>query len=198
MSILNGMVLSNRIPEKITILKLIFDYSTSTNMQEIETHPHHLFVPPNASVLILGTFPGKNNVLVEGQDEWFYSSKRNQFWIILRGVYGEALETTTQKKDLFKRKGIAIGDIFLKIRRKENNNSDSSLEVIEYNDREIEKAIKKHHFQSIYTTSQFVAKEFKKLFPYFKNIEALPSPSPRYARMSLEEKITFYKNKLPE
>lgn len=167
-------------------------------MQEIETHPHKLFVPPNATVLILGTFPGKNNVQVAGQDEWFYSSKRNQFWTILRGVYGEALETTGQKKDLFTRKGIAIGDIFLKIRRKENNNSDTSLEIIEYNDQEIEKALQENHFQSIYTTSQFVKKEFKKLFPDFKDIEALPSPSPRFARMSLEDKIALYKKKLPK
>ena len=167
-------------------------------MQEIETHPHKLFVPHGASVLILGTFPGKNNVQVAGRDEWFYSSKRNQFWTILSGVYGEELKTNADKKDLFTRKGIAIGDIFLKIRRKENNNSDTSLEVIEYNDKEIEKALQEHTFQAIYTTSQFVEKEFKKLFSNYKNIEALPSPSPRYARMNLEEKIAFYKKKLPK
>lgn len=167
-------------------------------MQGIENHPHKLFVPPGASVLILGTFPGKHNVQVAGLDEWFYSSKRNQFWTIIRGVYEEALETSAQKKDLFRRKGIAIGDIFLKIRRKENNNSDTSLEIIEYNDQEIEKALQENNFRSIFTTSQFVAKEFKKLFPEFKNIEALPSPSPRFARMSLEEKISFYKKKLPK
>ncbi len=167
-------------------------------MLEIETHPHKLFVPPNATVLILGTFPGKDNVQVEGQDEWFYSSKRNQFWTIIRGVYNEELSTIAQKKELFTRKRIAIGDIFLKIKRKENNNSDTSLEVIEYNDKEIEKVLKENFIDNVFTTSQFVAKEFKKLFPTFKNIEALPSPSPRYARMSLEEKISNYEDKLPE
>ena len=167
-------------------------------MMEIETHPHKLFVPPNATVLVLGTFPGKNNVQVEGQDEWFYSSKRNQFWTILRGVYEEELKTTAQKKELFARKAIAMGDIFLKIKRMENNNSDSSLEVIEYNDKDIEKALKENSIDAVFTTSQFVAKEFKKLFPNFKNIETLPSPSPRYARMSLVEKISIYKEKLPK
>lgn len=167
-------------------------------MQEIEIHPHKLFVPDGASVLILGTFPGKNNVHIDVQDEWFYSSKRNQFWTILSGVYGEELKTNSNKKDLFTRKGIAIGDIFLKIRRKENNNSDTSLEVIEYNDKEIENALQERTFQAVYTTSLFVEKEFKKLFPNIKNIEALPSPSPRYARMNLEEKIAYYKMKLPK
>ena len=177
---------------RLDLLKIFIYF----NMQEIETHPHKLFVPPYATVLILGTFPGKHNVRIEGQDEWFYSSKRNQFWTIIRGVYKEELKTTAEKKDLFTRKGIAIGDIFLKIKRKENNNSDTSLEVIEYNDREIEKALQENNFKAIFTTSQFVEKEFKKLFPNWKNIESLPSPSPRFARMTLEEKIAFYKKKL--
>src|SRR5690606_8414077 len=112
-----------------------------------------------------------------------YSSKRNQFWTIIRGVYQEELKTTAEKKAMFTRKGIAIGDIFLKIKRVENNNSDSSLEVIEYNDSEIEKALLENNFKAVFTTSQFVAKEFKKLFPAWENIESLPSPSPRYARM---------------
>ena len=167
-------------------------------MPEIETHPHKLFVPLNSTVLILGTFPGKNNVQVEGKAEWFYSSKRNQFWTIIRGVYEEELQTVAQKKDLFSRKGIAIGDIFLKIKRKENNNSDNSLEVVEYNDLEILKLLQQNSIKHIFTTSQFVLKEFKKLFPDFKNIDALPSPSPRYARMNMEQKIDFYMKKLPK
>jgi hypoxanthine-DNA glycosylase len=166
-------------------------------MSEIETHPHSLFVPENAIVLILGSFPGKNNILVEGSEEWFYSAKRNQFWPILRSVYDETLQTTKEKKDLFERKGIAVGDIYLKVKRKDYNNSDSSLEVFEYNDKAILNAMNKHSFKSIFTTSQLVVKEFRKLFPEVKNIQSLPSPSPRYARMSLQEKIEVYKNSLP-
>lgn len=166
-------------------------------MQEIETHPHKLFVPKNAKVLIIGSFPGRNNVQVEGQDEWFYSSKRNQFWNIIRKVYQEELNTTAEKKELFTRKGIAIGDLFLKVKRIESNNSDNSLEVIEYNNKAIKKMLKKHSFHFIYTTSKFVEKEFKKIFPKIENVEALPSPSPRYARIKLEDKIAYYKQKLP-
>lgn len=166
-------------------------------MSEIETHPHEPFVPKNATVLILGTFPGKSNVEVEGRDEWFYASKRNQFWNIIRAVYHSPLLSTTEKKDLFSEKGIAMADIFLKIKRKENNNSDSSLEIVEYNDKALYKIIKVNHFDAIYATSQFVEKEFKKMFPHIKTIESLPSPSPRFARMSLVDKIAFYKKKLP-
>ena len=166
-------------------------------MTETETHPHTIFIPEKASVLILGSFPGKDNILVEGLDEWFYSAKRNQFWPILRRVYEEALLTTSEKKSLFIRKGIAIGDIYLRIKRKEKTNSDSSLEVVEYNDKAIRKALIKHSFRNIFTTSQSVEKEFKKLFPGINHIQSLPSPSPRYARMSLEKKIAVYKHSLP-
>lgn len=167
-------------------------------MSEIEVHPHKLFVPDNATVLILGTFPGKNNISVEGLDEWFYATKRNQFWNIIQEVYNKSLTTTKEKKQLFSEKGIAIGDIFLKIKRTENNNSDSSLEVVEYNDKALKKIIESNNFKAIYCTSQFVEKEFKKLFPNMKIVESLPSPSPRAARMSLPEKIASYKMKLPE
>jgi hypoxanthine-DNA glycosylase len=167
-------------------------------MAEIETHPHKPFVPTKAQVLIVGTFPGKHNSSVQGKDEWFYASKRNQFWNIIRGVYNVELLSTEEKKNLFTKHKIAIGDIFLKIRRKEDNNSDSSLEVIEYNDKALEVILKENEFSSIFFTSKLVEKEFLKLFPQIKNGECLPSPSPRYARMSLSEKIDYYKNKLPE
>lgn len=167
-------------------------------MAEIETHPHKPFVPLNAEVFIVGSFPGKNNSSVMGKDEWFYESKRNQFWNILRGVYNAGLLSTEEKKDLFTKHKIAIGDIFLRIRRKENNNSDNSLEVIEYNDKALAAILKDNKFSSIFFTSKFVQKEFLKLFPNVINGESLPSPSPRYARMNLAEKIQYYKAKLPK
>jgi hypothetical protein len=42
-----------------------------------------------------------------------------------------------------------------------------------------------------------VENAFKKLFPEVAIGESLPSPSPRYARMSLQQKIDYYKLKLP-
>jgi hypoxanthine-DNA glycosylase len=169
-------------------------------MCEIEIHPHKPFVPPNAKVLIVGSFPGKDHSAspeVNKKDEWFYASKRNQFWNILRGVYNEELLTTEDKKKLFTDHGIAIADILLKVRRKEKNNQDTNLEIIEYNDKALGKLLKQHSFTAIYFTSRFVEKHFKKLFPFTDNGECLPSPSPRYARMSLQEKINYYREKLP-
>ena len=154
-------------------------------MSKIETHPFKPFVPANATVLIVGSFPGRDitqrNI---DNDKWFYGTRRNQFWDIMSSVYNAELKTTKDKKELFKKAGIAIADIFLTVKRKGENNSDTNLEVITYNDKAIRKILANTSFQHIFFTSKFVEKHFLKIFPGTKNGECLPSPSPRYARMS--------------
>ena len=167
-------------------------------MSDIEIHPHKPFIPSNAKALILGSFPGKDHAGPLSVNEWFYASRRNQFWNIMRGVYNEELVSTEDKKGLFAKHGIAIADVFLKIRRKENNNQDSNLEIVAYNDKALSEILKENKFDSIFFTSKLVEKHFLKLFPSIKNGECLPSPSPRYARMSLAGKIDVYRKKLPE
>jgi hypoxanthine-DNA glycosylase len=167
-------------------------------MSKIETHPFKPFVPPNATVLIVGSFPGRDitqrNI---DKDTWFYGTRRNQFWDIMSSVYNVELKTTKDKQELFKKGGIAIADIFLTVKRKGENNSDTSLEVVTYNDKAIKNFLANTSFQHIFFTSKFVEKHFLKIFPGIKNGECLPSPSPRYARMSKQEKIAYYKKKLP-
>ncbi|MGN6341576.1 MAG: uracil-DNA glycosylase family protein [Ginsengibacter sp.] len=167
-------------------------------MDEIETHPFKAFVPAKATVLIVGSFPGRDITHKKlSDDEWFYGTKRNQFWKIISGVYQTELNTKAEKQKLFEKYGIAIVDIFLRIRRKGNNNTDSNLEIVEYNDEAIEKILENKNIKTIFFTSQYVGKSFLKRFPETKNGKNLPSPSPRFARMSLEEKIKFYKEQLP-
>lgn len=162
----------------------------------METHPHKPFVPQNATVLILGSFPPSQHA-VAGKEEWFYESKYNQFWKIIREVYHRPLETVPEKKELFTEKGIAIADIFLTITRTGKSNSDQHLKVIEYNDEALKKIFGKQKFSTIFFTSKFVEKHFSKLFPGIKGT-SLPSPSPRFAKMTLAEKIDIYREKLPK
>ena len=167
-------------------------------MNKIETHPFKPFVPPNATVLIVGSFPGRDITQKNiDNDKWFYGTRRNQFWDIISSVYDIELKTTKEKKELFNAAGIAIADIFLTARRKGENNSDTNLEVITYNDKAIRKILEKISFRSIFFTSKFVEKHFLKIFPGIKKGECLPSPSPRYARMSKQEKVAYYKLRLP-
>lgn len=167
-------------------------------MDEIETHPFKAYIPENASVVIIGSFPGREVTHKElSDDEWFYGSKRNQFWKIISGVYEIDLSSKKEKQDLFRKCGIGIADIFLKIRRTENNNMDSNLEVIEFNEKELTSIVRNPNIKKIFFTSRFVEKTFNKLFPKISIGECLPSPSPRYARMSQQDKINYYKLKLP-
>jgi len=167
-------------------------------MEEIETHPFNAFIPENAKIIILGTFPGKDIThKLLSEDDWFYGTKRNQFWKIISGVYEMELINKTDKQKLLGTHGIAIADVFLKIKRKGNNNTDTNLEVIEYNDKELKLVLQNQNIEKIYFTSKFVEKTFKKLFPELTHGECLPSPSPRYATMNIAQKIKMYKLKLP-
>lgn len=168
-------------------------------IEEIETHPFKAFVPKNATTIIFGSFPGREVThRILNQDEWFYGSRRNQFWKIISAVYSTDLQTRSQKQSLFEKHGIGIVDIFLRVKRKGNNNTDSNLEVIEFNDKAIKILLQNSNLKSLFFTSKFVEKNFLKLFPDIKIGECLPSPSPRFAKMSIAEKIKFYQLKLPK
>ena len=168
-------------------------------MNEIEMHPFSPFIPDNATTLILGSFPGREQTQKESDNgQWFYGAKRNQFWKIISSVYNTELLCKEDKQQLFKRFGICITDILLKVRRKNNSNLDDNLEIIEYNDKAIKTILENSKIKSIFFTSKYVEKHFYKLFPDIKNAEYLPSPSPRYARMTKEDKVNYYKNKLPK
>ncbi|MGF7230708.1 uracil-DNA glycosylase family protein [Arachidicoccus sp.] len=161
---------------------------------EIETHPHQPFIPSSIQILIVGSFPGKDQAQ---EGKWFYSAPRNQFWKIIEGVYEKHLTTTKEKQELFSSMGIGMADIILKAKRKNNTNLDQNLEIIEFNDIALSKILQQYPQIKVFFTSHFVEKHFKKLFPSFKNIACLPSPSPRFATMSLINKIARYKELLP-
>lgn len=168
------------------------------NRDEIETHPFKAFIPGNITVLIVGSFPGREVThQTLSKDEWFYGSKRNQFWKIMSAVYQTNIESKKDKQDLFNEHGIGMVDIFLRVKRKKGNNTDNNLEVIEYNDIALKEILKNDAIKNIFFTSKFVEKCFLSLFPGVIIGESLPSPSPRYARMSLFEKIIYYRSKLP-
>ncbi len=166
----------------------------------LEKHPFGNFVPANTKYLFLGSFTGK---LVEGYD-WFYANKRNQFWPILEAVYNINLPTKKEKQELFTRLGMAITDIILSCERRSNNNLDTNLINIVYNTQAIDDIIQSNKIKTIYFSSRFAEKLFKKEFKTFAQLRpktslvTLPSPSPRYATMSKYQKVEKYKKLLPK
>jgi len=174
----------------------------------IETHPFGNFVPKNARYLILGSFTGrqavKGNPASDASYDWFYARKRNQFWPILEEVYGLKLSDKISRQKLFTKLGIAIADIIYQCERKKDSNLDTNLTNFIYNTKAITKILDKHKIKRILFTSRFVEKRFKQVFkeailrhPRIELI-TLPSPSPRYARISKEQKIEKYRELFPK
>ncbi|MBU1200812.1 hypothetical protein KJ953_04795 [Patescibacteria group bacterium] len=174
----------------------------------IETHAFGNFVPPKAGCIILGSFTGrqavKGNIANDPSYDWFYATKRNQFWPILEAVYGLELKDTVMRKKLFTDLGIAMADIIYQCERKKGNNLDTNLTNFIYNTKAIAKILNRYPINKILFSSCFVEKKFKQIFKEIiirhPEIElvTLPSPSPRYATMRLNEKIEKYKKLLPK
>ena len=165
----------------------------------IEKHPFEAFVPEQCETLILGSFPGKQSTRVKRENDWFYSANRNQFWKILELIYDLNLDKKENKQNLFKKLKIGITDIIASCERKDDKNSDKNLINKEYN-KEIAVILEKHPIKKILFTSKGVYFEFLENYDKPKNIELiiLPSPSPIYRRLSLQDKAKEYKKHLRE
>ena len=104
----------------------------------IETHPWEPFIPSDAKVLIMGTFP-------PGSHRWsmdfYYPNRTNDFWYMMGLIfYGDRKALFDEKSKSFKLeeikklltdKGIAMNDTARKVRRLQGNASDKYLEIIE-------------------------------------------------------------------
>lgn len=174
----------------------------------IETHAFGNFVPPNAIYLILGSFTGrqavKGNAAADDSYNWFYGTKRNQFWPILEEVYGIELREKLSKQELLTKLGIAMADIIYQCERRDCNNLDTNLVNIVYNREAITEILDSNQINKIFFSSRFVEHRFNKFFKDIINrhpaieLVTFPSPSTRYAQMSKEQKIRRYKELLPK
>lgn len=167
----------------------------------IETHPFGDFIPKNINYLLLGSFTSKDSKKGVEYD-WYYSNGRNQFWNLIERVYDIKLETKYSKINLFTALGIGIADIIYKCNRTKNSSLDNVLDIIEYNSRL--DYILNQNLKSVFFSSRYVENLFNQNFTHLKEkynktkFIYLPSPSPRYAAMSKEEKILRYKELLPK
>lgn len=105
---------------------------------DIETHPWEPWLPADAKVLIMGSFPPAPK---RWAMDFFYPNRTNDFWkvagIIFEGDSGTYYDITTRSyrldriKEMLTRKGIALTDTAYRIRRLKGNASDKFLEVLE-------------------------------------------------------------------
>lgn len=105
---------------------------------EIELHPWDPFIPENASVLIMGTFPPKPH---RWSMDFYYPNRTNDFWKIMGIVYfNDSMALYDMQSGSFKlpmikellcRERIAMHDTGHKVRRLRGNASDKFLEIVE-------------------------------------------------------------------
>ena len=105
---------------------------------EIETHPFEPWLPANAKLLMLGTFPPAPK---RWAMEWYYPNFTNDMWRIFGLIFfGDKLhfldETNktyrlNELKQFLKEKGVALFDTALRIRRTTGTASDKDLEIVQ-------------------------------------------------------------------
>lgn len=168
-------------------------------MNLIEKHPFDSFIPDNATKLIIGSFPGMDQVANrQNQEEWYYTTKNNLFWTILSEVFQTEVNTRKQKEKLLSEQKIAITDILTKVRRTEKSNLDKYLTDLEFN-KSIASIIENNKIDKLFFTSKFVEKHFIREYPQFKFGICLPSPS-QAANRSISKTMDYkiYKQLNPD
>ena len=153
-------------------------------------HPFQPIVFKDSQVLILGSFPSIDSF----EKSFYYAHSRNQFWKILSKMSGYPINNQDQKIWLLKQMKISLWDMVRSCSR--DNSLDSSLEEIEVNNiaefLEENPTIKRVAF-----TGRLAERLYKMHFDYL-DVETiyLPSPSTAYAKMSFEQKLKIYQEKL--
>mgnify|MGYP003747772945 CR=1 FL=1 len=110
-------------------------------MNDIETHPFEPFLPDNARLLMLGTFPPAPKRWCM---EFYYPNFQNDMWRIFGLIFfddkNHFVIEEKKKFDIDKiipflnDQGIAIFDTALRIRRTKNTASDKDLEIVQKSD----------------------------------------------------------------
>lgn len=107
----------------------------------VERHPLQPFLPPNARLLMLGSFPPQKKRWCM---EFFYPNRTNMMWEIFGQVFfGDSQRLVDAERKTFRleaivqlleEQGIAIYDTASAVRRLSGNASDKDLEVVEKTD----------------------------------------------------------------
>ncbi|WP_180072773.1 uracil-DNA glycosylase family protein [Acinetobacter sp. YH12200] len=106
-------------------------------MSDIETHPLAPFLPPNAKLLMLGSFPPP---ATRWKMNFYYPNYQNDMWRIFGLIFFQNkdhfLDIENKKfqeqliRDFLIETGIAIFDSAYQIRRLKGNASDKFLEIV--------------------------------------------------------------------
>lgn len=111
------------------------------SLLNIEEHPLEPFLPANAVLLMLGSFPPQKK---RWSMDFFYPNLQNDMWRIFGAIFfqdkehflisGKKVFNKDRIIEFLNKKGIALYDTASSIRRLQDNASDKFLEVVEPTD----------------------------------------------------------------
>lgn len=152
-------------------------------------------IPTKPKVLILGTMPS----VISLEKAFYYAHPRNAFWPIIASLVGDSLETVEQKKRACDQLGFYLWDVLQACQRQGSLdsaiqapsandfeqlfNTFPDLKIVAFNGQAAEKLFKKEVFN-------------KQRLPDGLQFLSLPSTSPAYAAISLEDKRALWQEKL--
>ena len=149
-------------------------------------------VDGNSEALVLGTLPGPESLRL-GQ---YYANPNNQFWKIIHLVFGEDQVSTVynEKVDFLLEHKIALWDVFHSAERVGALDADIKNAV----PNDIPGLVKQYPgITRVLLNGKTAEKVYRKHFPAV-TIDALyvPSTSPAYAKMPLEDKLNAWSQAL--
>ncbi|MGZ8135993.1 MAG: DNA-deoxyinosine glycosylase [Methylococcaceae bacterium] len=153
-------------------------------------------VSNNAKVLILGSMPGEISLL----KQQYYAHPRNAFWPIMAALFGLGVEDCYQRrKEILMANGVAVWDVLQSCNRLGSLDAKIQMESIKINDLVCFFArygVIRHVFfnggmaEKVYR--KYVLPEVTHRFDSLR-YHRLPSTSPAYASVNLEQKIEAWK-----
>ena len=150
----------------------------------------------NASLLILGSMPGEASLL----RQQYYGHPRNAFWPIMSALFDSAPELCYQRrKEMLVENGIAVWDVLQSCNRLGSLDSNIKMATIRTNDFASffteYKCIKRVFFNGRMAEKLYQKRILPALIHRFSYLEyqCLPSTSPAYASLKLEQKIEAWK-----
>ena len=186
---------------------------------EVEYHPLIPFLPANAKLLMLGSFPPQKK---RWSMDFYYPNLQNDMWRIFGLIFKgdrNAFVELEQKRfnkdvliDFLNEKGVALYDTATAVRRLKGNASDAALEVVEPTD--VPALLRKiPACNSIVTTGQKATDTLRALFHLEQPVVGgsssfefegrpmrlyrMPSSSRAYP-MKLEKKAEYYRKMFDE
>ncbi len=106
-------------------------------MESREHHPLAPFIPEGMKYLVIGTFPPlplTRNQLRSGDIFFYYGTRENLFWPVLRQITGLSLDSAAEIQKYLRIKGIGMTDVIESCVRERELSSDAFLKNITWRD----------------------------------------------------------------